>query len=76
MLYAKYGCSSPYDSSQVDFKRFHSLFLCKIGCARAKPKYDSSVYLGILGQLFSPIFPHFSSFFLKLKNQDHFFKFS
>ena len=40
MLYAKYGCSSPYDSSQVDFKRFHSFFICKIGCARAKPKYD------------------------------------
>ena len=35
---------------------------------------DSSVYLGILGQPFPPIFPHFSSFFLKLKNQDHFSK--
>ena len=36
---------------------------------------DSSIYLRILGQLFSPIYPHFPSFFLKLKNQDHFFKF-
>ena len=34
----------------------------------------SSVYLGILGQPFYPNFPHFSSFFLKLKNQDHFSK--
>ena len=34
--------------------------------------YVSSVYLGILGQLFYPIFPHFSSFFLKIKIQDHF----
>ena len=40
MLHAKYGCSSPYGLSQVDSKRFPSLFLCKIGCARAKPKYD------------------------------------
>ena len=40
MLHAKYECSSPYGLSQVDFKRFPSLFLCKIGCARAEPKYD------------------------------------
>ena len=40
MLYAKYECSRPYGLSQVDFQRFPSLFLCKIGCARAKPKYD------------------------------------
>ena len=40
MLFAKYECSSPYGLSQVDFKRIPSLFLCKIGCARAKPKYD------------------------------------
>ena len=32
-------CSSPYGLSQVDFKRFPILFLCKIGCTRAKPKY-------------------------------------
>ena len=40
MLYAKYECSSPYGLPQVDFKRFPSLFLCEIGCALAKPKYD------------------------------------
>ena len=40
MLHAKYEYSSPYGLSQVDFKRFPSLFLCKIGCARAEPKYD------------------------------------
>ena len=40
MLYAKYKCSGPYGLSQVDFKRFPSLFLCKIGCAQAKAKYD------------------------------------
>ena len=32
----------------------------------------SSIYLRILDQSFSPIFPHFSSFFLKIKIQDHF----
>ena len=41
MLHAKYECSSPYGLSQVDFKRFPSLFLCKIGCSQAEPKYDS-----------------------------------
>ena len=41
MLHAKYECSSPYGLSKVDFKRFPSLFLCKIGCARAEPKYES-----------------------------------
>ena len=40
MLYAKYEYSSPYGLSKVDFKRFPSLFLCKIGCAQAEPKYD------------------------------------
>ena len=40
MLHAKYECSSPYGLSQVDFKRFPFLFLCKIGCSRAEPKYD------------------------------------
>ena len=40
MLHAKYECSSPYGLSHVHFKRFPSLFLCKIGFARAKPKYD------------------------------------
>ena len=40
MLRAKYECSSPNGLSQVDFERFHSSFLCKIGCARTKPKYD------------------------------------
>ena len=40
MLHAKYECSSPYGLSQVDFKRLPSLFLCKIGCALAEPKYD------------------------------------
>ena len=40
MLHAKYECSSPYGLSQVDFKRFPSLFLCKIGCAQAEPKYN------------------------------------
>ena len=38
--HAKYECSSPYGLSQVDFKRFPSLFLCKIGYSRAEPKYD------------------------------------
>ena len=41
-----------------------------------KHTFGSSIYLGILAQLFSLILPHFSSFFLKLKIQDHFFKFS
>ena len=40
MLNAKHECSSPYGLSKVDSKRFPSLFLCKMGCARAKPKYD------------------------------------
>ena len=40
MLYAKYECSNPYGLSQVDFKRFPPLFLCKIGCTLVKPKYD------------------------------------
>ena len=40
MLHAKYECSSPYGLSQVDFQRFPSLFLCKIGWARAEPEYD------------------------------------
>ena len=40
MLHAKYECSSLYGLSQVDFKKNPSLFLCKIGCAWAKPKYD------------------------------------
>ena len=40
MLRAKYECSSPYGLSRIDFKRFPSLFLCKIGCARAEPKQD------------------------------------
>ena len=40
MLKAKHECSSPYGLSKVDFKRFPSLFLCKIGCARAEPKYE------------------------------------
>ena len=40
MLHAKDECSSPYGLSQIDFKRCPSLFLCKIGCARAEPKYD------------------------------------
>ena len=40
MVNAKHECSSPYGLSKVDFKRFPSLFLCKIGCARAEPKYD------------------------------------
>ena len=40
MLHEKYECSSPYGLSQVYFKRFPSLFLCKIGYARAEPKYD------------------------------------
>ena len=40
ILYGKYECSSPYGLSHVDFKRFPSLFLCKIGCTREKPKYD------------------------------------
>ena len=31
------------------FKRFPSLFLCKIGCARAEPKYDRrGIILAIL----------------------------
>ena len=37
MLCAKYECSSPYGLSQVDFKRFPSLFLCKIGCNGQSP---------------------------------------
>ena len=37
MLCAKYKCSSPYGMSQVDFKRFPSLFLCKIAYARESP---------------------------------------
>ena len=37
MLYNKYECSSPYGLSQADFKRFPSLFLLKIGCARKSP---------------------------------------
>ena len=49
MLHAKYECSSLYGLSQVDFKRFPSLFLCKIGCARAEPKYDRrGIILAIL----------------------------
>ena len=40
MLHAKYESSSPYGLSQVDFERFPSLFLCKIGCAQAVPKCD------------------------------------
>ena len=40
MLHAKYECSSPYGLSQVDFKIFPSLFLCKIGRAQAEPKHD------------------------------------
>ena len=40
MLHAKYECSSLYGLSQVVFKRFPSLFLCKIGCTRAELKYD------------------------------------
>ena len=36
MLCAKYQGSSPYGLSQVDFKRFPSLFLCKTGCAQAE----------------------------------------
>ena len=40
MLHAKYKCSSPYGLSQVDFTRFPSLFLCKIGCTWAEPKHD------------------------------------
>ena len=39
MLQAKYECFSPSGLSQVDFKRFHSFFLCEIGCAHAKPNY-------------------------------------
>ena len=38
MLCAKYQGSSPYGLSQVDFKRFPSLFLFKVGCAQAEPK--------------------------------------
>ena len=40
MLHAKYECFRPYGLSQEDFKRFPSLFLCKIGRALAEPKYD------------------------------------
>ena len=40
MLHTKYECSSHYGLSEEDFLNFPSLFLCKIGCARAKPKYD------------------------------------
>ena len=40
ILHAKYECSSPYGLSKVDFNRFPSLFLCKIGCDQAEPKYD------------------------------------
>ena len=40
MLCVKYECSSPYGLSQVDCKRFPSLCICKIRCARAEPKYD------------------------------------
>ena len=40
MLHAKYECSSRYGLAQEDFKRFPSLFPCKIGCALAEPKYD------------------------------------
>ena len=35
-------------------------------------EHGSGVYLGILSQ---PFYPHFSSFFLKIKIQDHFSKF-
>ena len=48
MIRAKYECSSPYGLSQVDFKRFPSLFLCKIGCARAEPNYDCRMMILII----------------------------
>ena len=51
MLHAKYGCCSLYGLSQIDFQRFPSLFLCKIGCARAGPKYDRrGIILTILAE--------------------------
>ena len=40
MLHPKYECCRPYGLSQKDFKRFPSLFPCKIGCALAEPKYE------------------------------------
>ena len=40
MLHPKYECCSPYGLSQEDFKRFPSLFPCKIGCSLAEPKYE------------------------------------
>ena len=51
MLHAKYGCSSLYGLSQIDFQRFTYLFLCKIGCARTEPKYDRrGIILTILAE--------------------------
>ena len=40
ILHAKYEYSSPHGLSQEDFKRFPSLFPCKLRCALAEPKYD------------------------------------
>ena len=37
MLHAKYECSSSYSLSQEDFKRFPSLFPCKIGVPLHSP---------------------------------------
>ena len=48
MLRAKYEYSSPNGLSQVDFKGFPSLFLCKIGCALAEPKYDCRKIISII----------------------------
>ena len=40
MLHPKYECCTRYGLSQEGFKRFPSLFPCKIGSALAKPKYE------------------------------------
>ena len=40
----------------------------------ARSRHKSSVYLGILGQPFLPIFAYFCSFFPKFSIQDHFSK--
>ena len=40
MLHVNYECSGHHGLSQVDFKRFPTLFLCKIECVMAEPKYE------------------------------------